>query len=214
MSLSDKDLLTGSDQCEPRWKDDFEKSVGLAFFHMLCFCSYLSVPSCPYQSLFSLVNTNFLLVYWSKQNSLFTSRLTSLFRDEHSHIPIPQDSSIHTYIYSTQTTDHQTSTLCMRVCVCVRSGVLIMDGGARRCLRADLTLDPVTADRHQNNFGDSHTNTLMLCSEHIPSKTQQVWPFLTPQHKPTSVPGPRHALRLIHSFALFLSGFSRAFAKH
>lgn len=118
MSLSDKDLLTGSDQCEPRWKDDFEKSVGLAFFHMLCFCSYLSVPSCPYQSLFSLVNTNFLLVYWSKQNSLFTSRLTSLFRDEHSHIPIPQDSSIHTYIYSTQTTDHQTSTLCMRVCVC------------------------------------------------------------------------------------------------
>lgn len=43
----------------------------------------------------------------------------------------------------------------------VYSGVLIMDGGARRCLRADLTLDPVTADCHQNNFGDNHTSTLM-----------------------------------------------------
>lgn len=71
--------------------------------------------------------------------------------------------------------DYQTLTFC--VCVYVYSGVLIMDGGARRCLSADLTLDHVTADRHQNNFGDSHdshTNTLVLCPVHTPLQTQTV----------------------------------------
>lgn len=116
MSLSDKDLLTGSDQCEPRWKDDFEKSVGLFFFHMLCFSGYLSVPSCPYQSLFSLVNTYFLLVYWSKQSSLFTSRLCKVY-SEMSTVTFPK---IHTYLHTLLDTDHGPSNLdLMCVCVCV-----------------------------------------------------------------------------------------------
>lgn len=195
MSLSDKDLLTGSDQCEPRWKDDFEKSVGLFFFHMLCFSGYLSVPSCPYQSLFSLVNTYFLLVYWSKQSSLFTSRLCKVY-SEMSTVTFPK---IHTYLHTLLDTDHGPSNLDL-MCVCVYSGVLIMDGGARHCLRADLTLDPVTADRHQNNFGDSHTNALVLCPVHTPSQTQTMWPFVTPQHKPTFVPSPHHGLRLYICF--------------
>lgn len=167
MSPSDKDLLTGSDQCEPRWKDDFEKSVGLFFFPMLCFSGYLSIPSCPYQSLFSLVNTNFLLVYQGKQSSLFTSRLGPVY----SGMTTSYDSCLHIQLYG-----HSTP----RPYVCLSSGVLIMDGGARRCLRADLTLDPVTADGHRNNFGDSHTSTLVHCLVHTPSQTQTVWPFFTP----------------------------------
>lgn len=172
MSPCDKDLLTGSDQCEPRWKDDFEKSAGLFFFPMLCFSGYLSIPSCPYQSLFSLVNTNFLLVYQGKQSSLFTSRLGQVY----SEMTTSCDSCLHIPLYGHRPWTQHTSTLC----VSVSSGVLIMDGGARRCLRADLTLDPVTADGHRNNFGDSHTSTLVHCLVHTPSQTQTVWPFFTP----------------------------------
>lgn len=178
------------------------------FFHMLCFSGYLSIPSCPYQSLFSLVNTNFLLVYWSKQSSLFTSRLWQVY----SGMSTATCSKIHTYIHLLDT-DHGPSSLnLMCVCACVYSGVLIMDGGARRCLRADLTLDPVTADRHQNNFGDSHTS--VLCPLHTHPQTQTVWPFLTPHHKPTFVPSPFIHFQLVYSFVLFLSSLSCAFAKH
>lgn len=41
-------------------------------------------------------------------------------------------------------------------------GVLIIDGElrARQCLRADIRLDPVTTHSHQNNSGDTVTQSL------------------------------------------------------
>lgn len=114
MSLSDKDLLTGSDQSEPRWKDDFEKSVGLFFFHMLCFSGYLSPPSCPYQSLFFLVNTHFLLVYWGKQCILITSRMWQVYSERNRATYC----KTHAYIYIYMFTDHGHHEKRDLMCVC------------------------------------------------------------------------------------------------
>lgn len=57
----------------------------LAYFSFLC-CGYLSVPSCPYQSLFSLVNSNFLLCLPRQTKQIIHLKVaTGLSRDEAQH---------------------------------------------------------------------------------------------------------------------------------
>lgn len=114
MSLSDKDLLTGSNQCEPRWKDDFEKSVSLFFF-----------TRCVLAVIYP-----FLLVLIS-HSSLWSILIFGLFTEANKAVYSLQGCDrfiqkwaqphtlrfIHTYIHLLDT-DHGPSNLDL-ICVCV-----------------------------------------------------------------------------------------------